>query len=73
MKEKKETIQDNPYVDTLPPSPEKGGLTNKDITADMTYSVARCLLPLIQSYFESAEGQKAFAEWKSREKSEEEK
>ena len=26
-------------------------------------ALARCLLPDIQSYFESEEGQRAFAEW----------
>lgn len=29
-------------------------------------SLARCLLPAIQSYFESEEGQKEFAEWKEK-------
>jgi hypothetical protein len=29
-------------------------------------AVARCILPAIQAYFESEEGQRAFAEWKAR-------
>ena len=28
-------------------------------------AIARCLLPKIQAYFESPEGQAAFAEWQS--------
>lgn len=32
-------------------------------------SLARCLLPKIQSYFESPEGQAAFAEWKKQQNS----
>ena len=28
-------------------------------------SLARCLLPKIQAYFESEEGQQEFAEWKA--------
>ena len=28
-------------------------------------ALARCLLPSIQSYFESEDGQREFAEWKS--------
>ncbi len=29
-------------------------------------SLARCLLPAIQEYFESDEGKQAFAEWKAK-------
>ena len=32
-------------------------------------ALARCLLPKIQAYFESPEGQAAFAEWKKQQKS----
>ena len=32
-------------------------------------ALARCLLPKIQAYFESPEGQAAFAEWKKRQNS----
>ena len=32
-------------------------------------SLARCLLPKIQAYFESPEGQAAFAEWKKQQNS----
>jgi hypothetical protein len=31
-------------------------------------ALARCLLPEIQKYFESEEGQAEFAEWKSQQK-----
>ena len=27
--------------------------------------IARCLLPMIQAYYESEEGQREFAEWKA--------
>lgn len=29
---------------------------------------ARCILPAIQAYFESEEGQREFAEWKAKQK-----
>ena len=32
-------------------------------------SIARCLLPKIQAYFNSAEGQAAFAAWKKQQNS----
>ena len=32
-------------------------------------ALARCLLPKIQVYFESPEGQEAFAEWKKQQNS----
>ena len=32
-------------------------------------SLARSLLPLIQKYYESGDGKKAFAEWKAKNKS----
>ena len=32
-------------------------------------ALARCLLPKIQAYFESPEGQAAFAEWKKQQNS----
>jgi hypothetical protein len=31
-------------------------------------SLARCLLPQIQKYFESEDGQKEFAEWQAKQK-----
>ena len=31
-------------------------------------SLARCLLPAIQEYFESEEGKRAFAEWEAQQK-----
>ena len=31
-------------------------------------SLARCLLPQIQKYFESEEGQKEFTEWQAKQK-----
>jgi len=33
-------------------------------------SLARCLLPKIQKFFESEEGQKEFTEWKKQQKNE---
>ena len=33
---------------------------------DALEALARCLYPAIRSYFESEEGQREFAEWKSR-------
>lgn len=36
---------------------------NIDISDDVIESIARCILPSIQAYFESAEGQKEYAEW----------
>ena len=35
------------------------------VPADAIEALARCLLPAIRSYFESAEGKAAFAEWKA--------
>ena len=32
--------------------------------------IARCLLPMIQSYYESDEGKQDMAEWKQRQKAE---
>ena len=31
-------------------------------------AIARCLLPVIQKYFESAEGKREFEEWKGKDK-----
>lgn len=31
-------------------------------------ALARCLLPAIQEYFESNEGQRAFSEWEAQQK-----
>ena len=46
---------------THPPDAEK------DIVPDhVIESLARCVLPLIQAYYESEEGQREFAEWKAR-------
>ena len=44
--------------------------TNETDTAEVPEfvyeSLARSLLPVIQKYYESEEGKKAFAEWKSK-------
>ena len=32
--------------------------------------IARCMLPMIRSYYESEEGQRELAKWKSRQKEE---
>ena len=37
-----------------------------EIPDDALEALARCLLPAIRSYFDSDEGQREFAEWKSR-------
>ena len=39
---------------------------SNEIPDDALEALARCLLPAIQSYFDSDEGQREFAEWKSR-------
>ena len=36
------------------------------IPDDALEALARCLLPAIRSYFESEDGQREFAEWRSR-------
>jgi hypothetical protein len=40
------------------------------VPADAIEAWARCLLPEIRSYFESAEGQREFAEWQVRQHTE---
>ena len=35
------------------------------VPADAIEALARCLLPMIRSYFEGDEGKAAFIEWKS--------
>ncbi|MDR0861461.1 MAG: hypothetical protein LBN30_01590 [Oscillospiraceae bacterium] len=40
------------------------------VPADAIEALARCLLPAIRSYFESAEGQAEFAEWQARQRTE---
>ena len=40
------------------------------VPADAIEALARCLLPVIRSYFESEEGTAEFAEWKSRQDAE---
>jgi hypothetical protein len=40
------------------------------VPADAIEALARCLLPAIRSYFESDEGQAEFAEWQSRQRTE---
>jgi hypothetical protein len=37
-----------------------------DIPDEVIESLARCILPSIQAYFESEEGQKEYAEWKTK-------
>ena len=39
---------------------------SNEIPDDALEALARCLLPAIRSYYESDEGQREFAEWKSR-------
>ena len=40
------------------------------IPDDALEALARCMLPMIRSYFESDEGKAAFAEWKLRQDTE---
>jgi len=40
------------------------------VPADAIEALARCLYPVIRSYFESEEGKAAFAEWKSQQDAE---
>lgn len=44
------------------------GVDAAEITEYVFESLARSLLPVIQEYYESADGQKAFADWKSKER-----
>ena len=41
-----------------------------ELPADAIEALARCLLPMIRSYFESDEGKATFAEWKSQQNTE---
>lgn len=47
------------YRNTHPPNKAK-----QDIPEHVIESLARCVLPLIRTYFESEEGQKEFEKWK---------
>ena len=40
-------------------------MTKYEIPTRQLEALARCLLPTIRSYFESEDGQREFAEWKS--------
>ena len=51
-------------------SPNMAGELEEIVIPDFEIeSLARCLLPKIQAYFESPEGQAAFAEWKKQQNS----
>jgi hypothetical protein len=41
-----------------------------ELPADEIDALARCLLPMIRSYFESDEGKAAFEKWKSQQNTE---
>jgi hypothetical protein len=45
-----------------------GKKTPPEVPDHVVESLARCILPSIQKYFESEEGQREFAEWKERKK-----
>ena len=45
------------------------GVDAAEIPEYVFESLARSLLPLIQKYYESEDGKKAFAEWKAKNKS----
>ena len=40
-------------------------MTEHEIPNSAIEALARCLLPAIQSFFESEEGQREYAEWKA--------
>ncbi len=42
------------------------GVDSAEIPEYVFESLARSLLPVIQKYYESADGKKAFAEWKAK-------
>ena len=46
------------------PTPTDSTDIQEDIPDYIIDDIARCLLPKIQAYFESPEGQAAFNEWK---------
>lgn len=48
------------YRSTHPPDKAK-----QDIPDHVIESLARCVLPLIRAYFESEEGKREFAAWKT--------
>ena len=45
-------------------------LLKHQVPADAIEALARCLLPMIRSYFESDEGKAAFDKWKLRQDTE---
>jgi len=47
-------------------SRKKKLINNSDIPQHVIESIARCLLPDIQAYYESEEGQREFAEWQAK-------
>jgi hypothetical protein len=40
------------------------------VPADAIEALARCLLPAMREFFDSAEGQREFAEWQARQRTE---
>lgn len=49
---------------------ELNDVNSAEIPEFVYESLARSLLPIIQKYYESDEGKKAFAEWKEKRKAE---
>ena len=45
-------------------------INNSDIPQHQIEAIARCLLPDILAFYESAEGQREFAEWKKQREAE---
>ena len=45
---------------------------HSDIPRHVLESIARCLLPDIQAFYESEEGQREFAEWKKKQQEQKE-
>ena len=47
-------------------NPDLDDINSEEIPEFVYESLARSLLPLIQKYYESNEGKRAFAEWKAK-------
>jgi hypothetical protein len=48
----------------------KIGDDKMQVPADAIEALARCLLPAMREFFDSAEGQREFAEWQARKRTE---
>jgi hypothetical protein len=63
-------------LDRLPAEYFLGGVNVKidddkmQVPADVIQALARCLLPAIREFFDSAEGKREFAEWQAQQRTE---